>query len=331
MIGVDKLKLCILIPAYNEEKTIGSVIQEIPKNMKSIDQIEVIVVDDGSSDKTSTIARDSGAVVYSFPQNRGLAKAISFGFLKGIERKADILVILDADNQYDSKEIPFLIEPILQGKADIIIGNRQVKTLSHMPIQKKIGNQLVSKVLSGLIGQKIIDAQTGFRAFSKDALARLHIFSSYTYTQETLMQAKFKELKILEVPVSFRERHDKSRLISNIFTYGMKTISLIASTIVFYRSFKFFTILSIILFTIGVSLSAFILNHFYSTGQVSPYYPTALLAVLFLITASISTFFTIFSTILNRQSKLLEEILYSLRKNPNFEYQDRKDEKSEES
>jgi len=316
------LKLSILIPAYNEENTIGTVIKEIPTNFESIDEIEVIVVDDGSSDKTSSIAKENGAIVYSFPHNKGLAKAISFGFLKGIERKADVLVILDADNQYDSKEIPLLVKPILEGDADIVIGNRQVKSLDHMPIQKRIGNQLVSKVLSSVIGEKIIDAQTGLRAFSKEALARLHIFSGYTYTQETLMQAKFKELKILEIPVSFRKRHDESRLISNIFTYAARTFSLIASTIIFYKSFKFFSILSTILFIIGIGLSIFILNHFYATGHVSPYYPTALLAALFIITASISTFFTAISSILNRQSKLLEEILYTLRKNPKLDLDD---------
>lgn len=316
------MKLSILIPAYNEENTIGTVIKEIPTNFESIDEIEVIVVDDGSSDKTSSIAKENGAIVYSFPHNKGLAKAISFGFLKGIERKADVLVILDADNQYDSKEIPLLVKPILEGDADIVIGNRQVKSLDHMPIQKRIGNQLVSKVLSSVIGEKIIDAQTGLRAFSKEALARLHIFSGYTYTQETLMQAKFKELKILEIPVSFRKRHDESRLISNIFTYAARTFSLIASTIIFYKSFKFFSILSTILFIIGIGLSIFILNHFYATGHVSPYYPTALLAALFIITASISTFFTAISSILNRQSKLLEEILYTLRKNPKLDLDD---------
>jgi glycosyltransferase involved in cell wall biosynthesis len=316
------LKLSILIPAFNEEQTLSDVIDEIPKKIELIDEIEILVVNDGSTDNTVSIAEKKGAKVFSFSHNRGLAKAISYGFSKGIERKSDILVILDADNQYDSKEIPLLIKPILEKKADIVIGNRQVETLDHMPMQKRIGNRLVSKALSNIIGEKIIDAQTGFRAFSNDALAKLHIFSEYTYTQETLMQAKFKGLKILEIPVSFRKRYDKSRLISNIFTYAARTTSLVASTIIFYKSFKFFSILSIILFLIGGGLSVFVLNHFYSTGSVSPYLPTALLSVLFLIIASISTFFTAVSSILSRQSKLMEEILYTLRKNSDPESKD---------
>lgn len=309
------MKLIILIPAYNEEKTIGEVINNIPTSFSGVDNIEVIVIDDGSSDKTAEIAKKNGAIVFSFPQNKGLAKAISFGFSKAVESNADILVILDADNQYDSKEIGLLIEPLTQRKADIVLGDRQVKKLDHMSIQKKIGNRLVSKILSSLINLKISDAQTGFRAFNREAIARLHIFSNYTYTQETLIQAKYKNLKIIEVPVTFRERHDKSRLISNIFTYAINTISLVSSSIVFYRSFKFFGIMTLILFGIGIGLSIFILNHFYTTGAIRPYYPTTTLTILFLIIASVSGLITVISSILNRHSVLLEEIIYKLHKN----------------
>ena len=309
------MKLVILIPAYNEEKSIAEVINTIPKTFPNVHDIEVIVIDDGSSDKTAEIAKKNGATVFSMTQNKGLAKAISFGFSKSVERNADMLVILDADNQYDSKEITHLIDPLIQGKADIVLGDRQVKKLDHMPIQKKIGNRLVSKVLSSIIGLKISDAQTGFRAFNREALTRLHIFSSFTYTQETLIQAKFKNLKTVEIPVTFRKRHDKSRLISNIFTYAIKTISLVSSSVVFYKSFKFFGILTLILFGIGIGLAVFILNHFYITGEVRPYYPTTALSILFLIAGSISGLLTVISTILNRQSVLLEEIFYKLHKN----------------
>jgi len=313
------MKLTVLIPAYNEENTIKQVIEEIPKKLDSIDEIEIIVIDDGSSDETPKIAKDSGAAVYSFSQNNGLAKAISFGFSKCTDHNADILVILDADNQYDSKEIPLIIKPILDKKADIVLGDRQIKNLDHMPLQKKIGNKLSSKVISKLLEQKINDAQTGFRAFNLDAINKLHIFSGYTYTQETLLQAKYKGLKVLEVPVSFRKREDKSRLISNIFTYAIRTVSLLASTLVFYKSFKFFGILTVILFGIGIGLSVFLLNHFYTTGQISPYYPTTMLAAIFLVTAAISTLMTIVSSIMNRQSILLEQIIQILKENRSFD------------
>jgi len=308
------LKLVILIPAFNEEKTISDVIKSIGTSFPKINEIEVLVIDDGSTDKTADVARSCGALVYSFTQNKGLAKAISYGFSKARERKADILVILDADNQYDPNEIPLLLDPILEKKADIVLGDRKIMKLDHMPLQKKIGNKLSSRVVSKLMGQRINDAQTGFRAFNQDAINKLHIFSGYTYTQETLLQAKYKGLKILEVPVAFRRRNDKSRLISNIFTYAFRTISLIASTIIFYKSFKFFGILTVILFGIGVGLSVFLLNHFYTTGNINPYYPTTVLAAIFLITAAICTLMTIISLIMNRQSILLEEINQKLNK-----------------
>lgn len=308
------MKLVILIPAFNEEKTISDVIKSIGTSFPKINEIEVLVIDDGSTDKTADVARSCGALVYSFTQNKGLAKAISYGFSKARERKADILVILDADNQYDPNEIPLLLDPILEKKADIVLGDRKIMKLDHMPLQKKIGNKLSSRVVSKLMGQRINDAQTGFRAFNQDAINKLHIFSGYTYTQETLLQAKYKGLKILEVPVAFRRRNDKSRLISNIFTYAFRTISLIASTIIFYKSLKFFGILTVILFGIGVGLSVFLLNHFYTTGNISPYYPTTVLAAIFLITAAICTLMTIISLIMNRQSILLEEINQKLNK-----------------
>jgi len=220
-----QMKLTILIPAYNEEATIKQVIQEIPKSFESVSETEIIVIDDGSSDNTAKIAKENGATVYSFSQNQGLAKAISYGFRKCLEHKADLLVILDADCQYDAREIPLILQPIMENKADIVLGDRQINQLDHMSFQKRVGNQMVSKVVSRLIGQTINDGQTGFRAFNKNALNKIHIFSTYTYTQETLLQAKYKGLKILEVPVTFRKRADKSRLISNMFTYAFQTVS----------------------------------------------------------------------------------------------------------
>jgi len=307
------LKLSIIIPAYNEEKTIETVIKEIPEKFPSIDKKEVIIIDDGSTDKTVEIAQKCGAKVFSFNKNQGLAKAISFGFSKCIENNSDIMIILDADNQYDSKEMPLILEPIINKKADIVLGDRQVKKLDHMPVQKKIGNQIASKVLSTLLGMKISDGQTGFRAFNKEALKRIHIFSGYTYTQETLIQAKFKGLKVLEVPVAFRERHGKSRLISNIGSYAVRSLALISSSIIFYKSVKFFGILSLILFIIGGIFSAFMINYFITTGMIRPYYAVLILAGLFITTGLVSTLMAILSTISNRQSILLEEILYHLR------------------
>jgi glycosyltransferase involved in cell wall biosynthesis len=309
------LRLTVLIPAFNEEKTIKKVIDEIPKEIPSIDKIEILVIDDGSSDETARISKESGAEVISFRQNQGRAKAVSEGFKKFLETGSDILVLTDADDQYDSGEIPLVVNPIVDKTADMVLGDRQVKKLDHMKFGNKIGNRMVTRTLSSLIKMKISDGQSGFRAYTREAVAKLHIFSSYTFTQETLIETKFKGLKMVNVPVTFRKRADKSRLISNIFSYASKTLTIVAATIVYYRAVKFFGILAAILFTIGISFSVFVLNHFYATGSVTPYYPSTMLAMLFLIVGAVSTLMAVISSILGRQSILLEEILYNLRIN----------------
>lgn len=309
------MRLTVLIPAFNEEATIGKVIDEIPKKIPSIDKIEVIVIDDGSNDKTVLASKNAGAKVFSFKSNRGRAKAVAEGFNQFLKSGSDILVLTDADDQYDSNEIPLIVNPILENKADMVLGDRQVKTLDHMKFGNKVGNQMVTKTLSSIIKMDISDGQSGFRAYTRDTVARLQIFSDYTFTQETLIETKFKKLRMLNVPITFRKRADKSRLISNIFSYAYKTITIVAATIIFYKAFKFFSILSIILFGIGIGFSVFVLNHFYSTGSVTPHLPSAMLAVLFLIVGSVSTLMAVISSVLGRQSIILEEILYHLRLN----------------
>ncbi len=307
------MRLTVLIPAFNEEKTIKKVIEEIPKKIDLIDKIEVMVIDDGSSDETAKVSEKAGAKVISFRQNQGRAKAVSEGFKKFLKSGSDILVLTDADDQYDSGEIPLIVNPIIDKTADMVLGDRQVKKLDHMKFGNKFGNIMVTKTLSSLIKMDISDAQSGFRAYTREAVAKLHIFSSYTFTQETLIETKFKGLKMINVPITFRKRADKSRLISNIFSYASKTLTIVTSTLVYYRAVKFFGILAGILFTVGITFSVFVLNHFYATGSVTPYYPSTMLAILFLIVGSVSALMTIISSILGRQSILLEEILYNQR------------------
>jgi glycosyltransferase involved in cell wall biosynthesis len=307
------MHLTVLIPAFNEENTIKKVINEIPEKIPLIDKIEVMVVDDGSSDNTSKISKETGARVISFKKNQGRAKAVSEGFKRFLQSGSDILVLTDADDQYDSGEIPLIVKPITDESADMVLGDRQVKKLEHMKFGNKIGNRMVTKTLSSLINMEISDGQSGFRAYTRETVAKLHIFSSYTFTQETLIETKFKGLKMVNVPITFRKRADKSRLISNIFSYASKTLTIVSATIIYYRAVKFFSVLSIILYVIGASFSLFVLNHFYETGSVAPYYPSTMLAVLFLVVGSVSTLLVVISSILGRQSILLEEILYNLR------------------
>jgi glycosyltransferase involved in cell wall biosynthesis len=216
------MKLIITIPAYNEEETIAEVIEEIPRDIDLVDTVEILVIDDGSTDNTVSEAKEADRII-SFKQNRGLAHAFRAGLETALEQGADIIVNIDADGQYNGREIPNLIAPILNESADIVLGNRQINTLEHMPRGKKVGNKMATWVTRRVTGLPIMDAQTGFRAFSRDAALHLNIMSDYTYVQETIIQAVNNGLTIVDVPVEFRKRKGgESRLISNIFSYASR-------------------------------------------------------------------------------------------------------------
>ncbi len=191
------MKLVVMIPAYNEEKSIGKVIKEIPRTVEGFDKVEVLVVNDGSTDNTVEEARRAGADhIVSHRTNLGLASAFKTGLETALKLGADVIVNIDADGQYNAKEIPKLVKPILEGKADIVIGDRQIDKLDHMPRAKKIGNKIATWVTRKLSGLPIRDAQSGFRAFSREAALRMNLLGDYTYVQETIIQAANKKLRI---------------------------------------------------------------------------------------------------------------------------------------
>jgi len=177
------MTLFVTIPAYNEAQTIAQVIKSIPKKIKGIKTIKILVWSDGSTDQTVNLAKKAGAdFVFASKRNLGLAKTFDLATKKAVELGADLIVNTDGDNQYDQQQIPLLIEPIVRGKADIVNGDRQVASLTHMPWPKKYGNQLGSWTIRFLTGLKINDASSGFRAYTKEAINSFHLISSHTYT-----------------------------------------------------------------------------------------------------------------------------------------------------
>lgn len=242
--------LIVTIPAFNEEATIDKVIKSIPKRIKDIKKVKVLVWDDGSTDKTAQVAKKAGAdFIFSSKKNLGLARTFDLATSKAIELGADIIVNTDADNQYDQAEIPKLIKPILAGKADVVNGNRQVEKLDHMQSAKKFGNMLGSWVIRLLTGLRIQDASSGFRAYTREAIENLSIFSRHTYTHETLVQIAFSDLAIQEVNVSFRKRGSysgNSRLIKGVVSHIVKSGSTIVRTVLMYKALKVFVILGLI-------------------------------------------------------------------------------------
>ena len=309
------MKLVIIIPAYNEEKTISGVIKEIPRHMEGIDSIEVMVIDDGSTDNTAADAIEVGAcAVITHRVNKGLGVAFRGGLDSALGRGADIIVNLDADGQYNATQIPNLIKPILDKKADIVLGWRDIDNLDFMPRGKKLGNKLATWLTRILSGLPIKDAQTGFRAFSREAGLRMNLSGKYTYVQETLIQAAHKGLQIEQVQVEFRRRDGKSRLIPSLGTYATRAGAIIFSTYSDYHPLKFFCSIGGVLVLIGLSFGIRVIVHFVQTGMVSPYLPSALLASL-LATIGLGTIaLGIFTHILNRQRQINEEILYRLKK-----------------
>ena len=266
------MKLIVTVPAYNETETLPKVIKSIPKKIKGIDEVKVLVWDDGSTDNTFESAKKAGAdYVFKNKKNLGLAKTFNLATKKAVELGADIVVNTDADNQYDQAEIPKLIAPILEKGAEMVNGDRQVSTLDHMPASKKYGNIIGSWVIRQLTGVKLNDASSGFRAYTAETIKKFHIYSSHTYTHETIIQAAFGDVFIHEVPVTFKERpggSHNSRLISSVWSHIKKSAATIIRTILMYKSLKFFGILGSVITALGFfGIFRFIYFYFQGSGN----------------------------------------------------------------
>lgn len=275
----------------------------------------MLVIEDGSIDNTLEVAKRSGAdAIVHKKQRMGLAKAFERGLEVALEMGADIIVTIDADNQYNPKEIPKLIQPILNGDADVVLGNRQISTLTHMPTSKKVGNRIASFVTRKLSGMNISDAQTGFRAFSRRAAMTLNVLSDYTYTQETIIQAAYKNLEIVEVPIEFRKRDGHSRLISSLFTYAKRSGLTILLTYLNYQPLKTFLLLGFVITLVGLYFGIRVLLHFFLTGMVSPYIPSAILTAILVIVGFQVMIVGLFADMIKKNRELIERILYKSKK-----------------
>ena len=248
------MKVIITIPAYNEEKTIGKLVAEVRKVMGQTSyDYRILVLDDGSKDSTGNVARKAGAVVYSLPKNYGLAETFKTEIEKCLGLKADIIVHIDADRQYQASEIPKLLAEIKKGY-DLVLGSRFRGKIEEMPLVKRLGNMAFSRVISQITGLGISDAQTGFRAFTKEVAEQVPITSNHTYTQEQIIRAVMKKFRIKEVPIYFAKRSDKSRLISNPFGYAIRAWINIIRIYRDYEPLKFFGIVGTLVLLIGFIL-----------------------------------------------------------------------------
>jgi len=309
------MKLVVMIPAYNEEETIGKVIEEIPGEIEGIDEVEVLVINDGSTDNTVKVVKEAGAdKIISFKENKGLAPAFKMGLETALAMGADIIVNTDADFQYNQTQIPNLIKPILDGEADIVLGSRFEGWIEHMPAQKRMGNRLATWVTKIASGYPVTDAQTGFRAFSSDAALRLNVMSDYTYVQETILQAVNNGLVIKEIPVDFRRREGESRLISSVFGYARRAASVIVMTYRDYKPLKVFSMIGGVVILFGFLTGFKVLVHYLNTGKVTPYLPSAVLTTVLLIVGFQILVFGLVADMIKNQRRVQDEILYRVKK-----------------
>ena len=249
------MKLVVLIPAFNEESNIEESVLGIPRKIMGVDKVEVLVVDDGSRDKTAELAFNAGAdKVVSHKRNMGVGAAFMTGIRNAISMNADVVVTVDADSQFDSNQIPEIIVPILNHQSDVVIGSSFLTSRpKNIPRVKMLGNRIFSKIVSWLTGQKFTDTQTGFRAYSREALLSVSIVNDFTYTQEVLIDLKFKGLQIGEVPVSVSyDEKRKSRVVKNVFNYSSRALSIIIRTLVYHKPIFSFGLFGAVLIGGGI-------------------------------------------------------------------------------
>ncbi len=307
------MKLIVQIPCLNEEATLPAALAAIPRVIPGIDAIEVLVIDDGSSDRTAAVARDHGADhVVRFPRRRGLA----YGFMAGLDAclrlGADVIVNTDADNQYPGSDIPRLSGPSLNGEADMVVGDRQVGDVAHFSRTKRRLQELGSWVVRKVSGTDVPDTTSGFRALTRDAALRINIVSEFTYTLESIIQAGKKKLAVAHLPVAAQQTRP-SRLFTSTYEYVKRSAATILRIYAMYEPFKVFVLLGSALLLGGVALGLRY-AYFWWLGEIRGHLQSAILSVLLLILGFQTLQWGVMADLIASNRKLIEDVLYRVRK-----------------
>jgi glycosyltransferase involved in cell wall biosynthesis len=308
------MKLIIQIPCYNEEQTLAVALAELPREVPGFDQVEWLIIDDGSTDNTRQVALDHGVDhVVGYTKNQGLARGFMLGLDACVKQGADVIVNTDADNQYNASYIPDLTKPIVDGKADMVIGARPIQMIEHFSLTKKMLQHLGSSVVRKVSQTNIPDAPSGFRAFSREAAMKLNVFNEYTYTLETIIQAGMKQMAVTSVPVEVNEDLRPSKLVKSISSYIKKSIITMLRIFVVYKPFRFFLAIGLVLFSLGLVLGLRFL-YYYLIGDGQGHIQSVVLAGV-MMGIGFQTFLVAFiADLLSVNRKLLEEVQYRLRK-----------------
>ena len=303
------MKLVINIPCYNEEKTLPLVLNEIPEDIDGFDEVEIQVVDDGSTDRTADVAREHGCTVIEHKRNRGLGMAFKTGVMHALEKGCDVFVNTDADNQYPSKYIPKLTKPVVEGESDLVIGNRQPWKVPHFSVVKKFFQWLGNLSARKIADVDVPDTVSGFRAYSKEALMKLHVTTRFSYVLDTLVQASDKGLKISNVKIKTNPPTRESRLFDNIFEHMIKSGLNLSKLYALYKPFKTFLLLSLVLATPGMILIIRFF-YYYFQGMGDGHIQSLIIASILMVMAGITFALGIIGEIQKHNRQLIEDELY---------------------
>jgi glycosyltransferase involved in cell wall biosynthesis len=315
------MKLIIQIPCHNEAQVITNTINSLPKLINGFDSIEYLVIDDGSNDRTAEVAIAAGAhYLVSLPGHMGLAAAFTTGLDACVKNGADVIVNTDADNQYQAEDIRLLVEPIINGRAQIVVGDRGVATLENFSPFKRILQRIGSWVVARISGMDIPDATSGFRALTREAALRTLVLNDYSYTLETLIQAGARRMPVEYVKIRTNPQTRPSRLIKSIPNYLANSSATIVRSYTMYRPLRVFSILGG-LFIIGGLVLAGRFLYYYIVGQGSGHLQSVVFAAVLLIVGFMVILIGLVADLIGFNRKILEELLYRVR----FLEVDRKD------
>lgn len=308
------MKLIIQIPCLNEAETLQIALNDLPKHIDGIDEIEYLIINDGSTDNTVEVARNWGVHhVVTFKKNKGLARGFMAGLDACLRAGADIIVNTDADNQYNGADIEKIVRPIIDGKADIVIGERPIDDTEHFsPLKKKL-QHIGSWTVRVASKSDIPDAPSGFRAYSREAAMRLNVVNEYTYTLETIVQAGHEKMAMTSVPIRTNAELRASRLFSSMFGYVKKSMVTIIRSFIMYKPLRFFGGIGTVIFLLGLILGIRYLV-FMFMGDAGGHVQSLILASTLLMMGTMTVIIGLQADIIAANRKILEDVQYHVRK-----------------
>ncbi|MFQ5646395.1 MAG: glycosyltransferase family 2 protein [bacterium] len=309
------MKLIIQIPCLNEEENLPRTLADLPEKIEGIDRIELLVIDDGSTDRTVELAKKSGVHhIVSFPRNRGLARAFAAGMDASLKLGADIIVNTDADNQYVGSYINELVKPIMEGKADMVVGDRNTDMIPHFsPLKKKL-QKLGSWTVRRLSRSDIPDTTSGFRAYSREAAIKINILTDFTYTLESIIQAGNNYIDITHVPVEINPVSRESRLFSSIPAYLKRSVATIVRVYTMYQPLKVFSYLGGFMLLVGFAVSLRFFISFFQHPELSRHLQSLIFVAICVITGAGLMLVGLVSDLISRNRQLIEDTLCRVKK-----------------